>query len=488
MKNQKGITLISLIVVIIVIFILMGISMQAIVGDNSLINKSRDSSISQRFAIYYDELNASKMNSDIGDVLSEYDKNYENTEKIIGIISEYTEMKKFIPSLREDDAKYIRIVGGELALVGNDVNVIDIAENTETDLYSTDDELDYKYEMYLVEQYIKNKNSIGYEMPGLENMSQEIAGKKYSDGWNYVTKEDISSDGFLKGVELKHAPYIVKLGKNYVQSIDGDDYKGIWTYTFNYNGDDDIVLSSMLTAIDDTSTRSSDAWGSFKFHKDTLHNFILNPTYNNDTGSLQLKEVERTENGETITECTKIPYLDVDQRLSLNEKYSICITVKGSIYYDGHDPRNESNILPNALVALSDKGGKYVAWIGFYNGYIYVYSFQSFLSYAQIENGEYENGFSRIKLDDSLNNEYMNIQYTAERGGKTKLYINGELITTFDSGEEYYTYDILTIGDLRKNRGIRYDGEIYNFALYGKILSEDEIRHNWEYTKNKLGL
>ena len=492
MKNEKGITLLSLMVTVLVIIILMGISINYIIGDNSLILQAKSSAISQRFSTYEDELNASKMNSDIGDVLSEYDTNYENTERITGIIKEYQEMKKFIPSLIEEDAKYIRIVGNDLVLIGNDAIISEIAQNTNLEVYETEEELSYKYEMYLVEQYAKKVGSVGIEMPGLQNLSKEIAGKIYSDGWNYVTAEDISSNGILNGMPLNHAPYIIKPGRNYVQSIAGDDYKGIWTYSFNYKGDDDeIVLSSMLTAIDNTSIRNENSWGGFKFYTDTSHNYILPPTYNSSTGSLQLKETDRVENNNTIQEYTKIPYQEVDQRLALNEKYSICVTVKGTIMQCG----STTGVVSNSIVALSDQGGKYVTWIGMCNGFLHVYTFSTYnysklLEHKDMEvlNGENGDGFASIRLDNNLDNEYINIQVVAERGENSDIYINGEHKLTFKSGNEIFSYDVVTIGDLRRGRGLRYDGEIYNFALYGKLLSEEEVRHNWEYTRNQLGL
>ena len=35
---------------------------------------------------------------------------------------------------------------------------------------------------------------------------------------------------------------------------------------------------------------------------------------------------------------------------------------------------------------------------------------------------------------------------------------------------------------------MKYYGNVYNYALYGDVLTEDEIAQNWNYTKNELNI
>ena len=65
---------------------------------------------------------------------------------------------------------------------------------------------------------------------------------------------------------------------------------------------------------------------------------------------------------------------------------------------------------------------------------------------------------------------------------------HGILIKTFDSGVTRYTYNRITIGDLRPGRDLKYEGSIYNFALYSEILEQYAIDHNWRYTQWQLGI
>ncbi len=86
-------------------------------------------------------------------------------------------------------------------------------------------------------------------------------------------------------------------------------------------------------------------------------------------------------------------------------------------------------------------------------------------------------------------NKYLNIMITAEKGQETKVYLNGELASTFESGNiPYQSNPELSIGDLRGERGLHFKGTIYNFALYNKVLSEDEVKAVWNYYNNQMNI
>ena len=82
----------------------------------------------------------------------------------------------------------------------------------------------------------------------------------------------------------------------------------------------------------------------------------------------------------------------------------------------------------------------------------------------------------------------MNIQVTASRLGKTRVYINGSLIREFDSGGDTVSYKIATIGDLRPSRGLKFNGKIYDLALYNTELSTSAVNFNWSHAKNTWGI
>lgn len=57
MKNEKGITLIALVITIIVLLILAGVSIAMLTGDNGLLTKSKESAAASAIAAAKDEIN-----------------------------------------------------------------------------------------------------------------------------------------------------------------------------------------------------------------------------------------------------------------------------------------------------------------------------------------------------------------------------------------------------------------------------------------------
>ena len=96
-----------------------------------------------------------------------------------------------------------------------------------------------------------------------------------------------------------------------------------------------------------------------------------------------------------------------------------------------------------------------------------------------------KNGYAIIDIS-QYNNKYINVNIVAERGKQTKVYINGSLVSTFNSGSNIFTYKTFVIGDLRSGRGMKFIGNVYNFGLYGILLSEEQVAQNWAYTKYQL--
>ena len=72
------------------------------------------------------------------------------------------------------------------------------------------------------------------------------------------------------------------------------------------------------------------------------------------------------------------------------------------------------------------------------------------------------------------------IVVTAQKTGNIKLYINGEMKTsgTIESGIDWADAT-LTIGDLRENRGLGFDGKLDDLIIYSTIISDDEIKKQY---------
>ena len=165
------------------------------------------------------------------------------------------------------------------------------------------------------------------------------------------------------------------------------------------------------------------------------------------------------------------PIVDLKlNNVDVSEGYSINITVKA--------PTDQFvNNLQGTLVAISQANANYLSWVGFNRNYINIFSYYSGQAFGK--NVEYaKKGFLSTNILE-YDNQLINIQITAEREGLTNLYINGSFIKSFSSGGSNLAYDSITIGDLRPGRNLKFTGNIYDFALYDRKLTDEEVQQNY---------
>ena len=245
--------------------------------------------------------------------------------------------------------------------------------------------------------------------------------------------------------------------------------------------DNSFKLTNAITYVGETSIKDEEHYGnlySTSLYKGPVG--IEGGVYNDNNGNLQYDE-----NGALILDKNNaIPVLEVNKKYMIGEEYSINVTVEGDVYQKGND------IFFATIMALSDNINQFISAIGIYNGYLHIYSYKD----SRTDSAKYEylnkefidKGFASIDIS-KYKNQVMNIQVIAKRSEETKVYINGELILTFKSGDEKFTYNYATIGDLRVGRNLKFTGKIYNFAIYGVALNENEVQENYNEAK-KYGI
>ena len=133
-----------------------------------------------------------------------------------------------------------------------------------------------------------------------------------------------------------------------------------------------------------------------------------------------------------------------------------------------------------------------LCWFGFKKGCFQIYSYLGSKTPSDI-NGEFYDpdnypGFLSKTLPRKYDNQIMNIQITANTNEKTNIYLNGELWTSFDSGEGTGDFFEATIGDLRALRGVKFIGNFYDISVYPRELTEEEVKENWEYAQSKWNI
>ena len=136
------------------------------------------------------------------------------------------------------------------------------------------------------------------------------------------------------------------------------------------------------------------------------------------------------------------------------------------------------------IASIGDGNTKYKSWISIYRGYLHVYSYFSGSSKSNILKELVEPGFISFDIS-KYSNQIMNIQITATKDGNTRVYINGEKLKEFTSGGGDIATTHVTIGDLRPQRNLKFKGTIYDFSMYNVELTEEQVKNNWNYAKNK---
>lgn len=171
-----------------------------------------------------------------------------------------------------------------------------------------------------------------------------------------------------------------------------------------------------------------------------------------------------------------IGVLNIDDSMNVLDEFTAYMTFKGDA-----NQLESSKRYATAAIAISDDMSAYLLWIGYYGGYMHVYV------YSDTNRREYNKvatEVSFVSIDaKKYSNKIINLQVVGKRGGKSKLYINGSLIASFDTNSEVINFRKATIGDLRPGRGLKFEGTIYDVALYNRALTSSEITTNWNYAK-----
>ncbi len=486
--NQKGITMIAMIISIIVIIILSAISIAYLMGENSIISQADRASTVTEFAGYKEQVVLQNINQYIEDELKE---NAETSLMYNIILGE--EVKQIIPNLPDELIGQIVIIDNEITYITDVITeeVLEL-ENLGYQIIGTND-LEYRIELQMIENAVEIIKENGYQKIGdavatlsyPENV--QVAGISYGEGWHILGDGDSngSNQNILDQIEkiesieitdeekeyFKNSPYIVTYADGYVQSIEGksileDTERETWKYSYNYNGElDGILTNNLLTAVIDKSEKTETKWGDF------------------DNYGSEFSYRENGENSGLIT-GESVAYIEISEQNKINDQYTISVVVEGttnqiSTEYSVNNYPDGVRRHGKTILAISNTVNNYTCWMSIVENNLRVYV------YNNINKMTAEDGFISIDVSE-YDNKFMHIQVTAKKGGEAKVYINGELKATFSAGAEVLPDHTLTIGDLRPGRNLKYEGTVYDVAIYGKELTDQELLNNWNYVKSQF--
>lgn len=322
----------------------------------------------------------------------------------------------------------------------------------------------------LISYKITVKNNSTTDIYKLRNITEVINSNSSS---NYVADIDLADGILIK--PLRELTFTISY--NYDSSIEDNSHRQILFFDFRWNYTFGAVTDHLITISNDEN-KSDGLYGDFGVltSSDSLLNDMCTyeSCYSDNNGNFEYD----ISGGLVLDQDNPIGTLNIDQSMSVEDEYSVYTTFKADSSQAGDDS------FPATIVAISEGNALYLTWIGIYQNYLHIYSYRSSNAMSEIN---YEHQLeSFISFDISkYSNKTINLQVTGIRGGKTNVYINGELLKTFTSGSAVVNYNFATIGDLRPGRNLKFTGTIYDIALYNKALSSDEVNTNWLYAQEK---
>ncbi|MCI8273739.1 MAG: LamG domain-containing protein [Clostridia bacterium] len=481
--KENGITLIVLVITIIVLVIIAFASI-SILSDNGAINQSSRAKVVSEFEDIREQVKIYRVKGEA----TENDRRYLNIEEAKKALKNISDTYENRIGLYREDLVYLGKEDSKYGQYAKECGYIV--------LDMTPEEFKYYIELGVVEDRIREikeykKDQVGRTL-GTNSAPEEIqiGENEYDYQWciigNYTDGEKANNtySSQFEDLELKditHAPYLVNYRNGKVLSIDGMIMydERVLVHSFSNMAS---ILSKALTYVDEDTKKTGEYFGNL--YTSSMYTGEIQENseakYDDNGGLLQYDN----DGALVLDKDNAIPVIEVKEKYEINEGYSVSCTVNGDVEQHGEGELGSSYKFPRTILALSDVDGSYISWIGYFHGYLHVYSFKK--GSCESVNYEYEEqGFASIDIK-KYQGQTINIQVVAKRGGKTKVYINGELIKVFASGSEKFEYKYATIGDLRMGRNLKFIGKIYNLAIYGEALEEDEVQEIWNYVKDFL--
>ena len=130
--NEKGITLVSLVITIIVMLILAGVSLSMVVGEGSVLENAKRASFATRMSSY-----AEAYELKVGGMLDE--KTHLPIDRTTLTVYNPEEVKKYVTNLDPADEDKFKILNGELCYVGEDELEKEIANGQAMRVATVDD-------------------------------------------------------------------------------------------------------------------------------------------------------------------------------------------------------------------------------------------------------------------------------------------------------------------------------------------------------------
>ncbi len=495
LNAEKGITLISLVLTIIILLILATITMSMILSDTGILGQAQNAEFLTEYASYKEAMDLIEGE----DVLEEHLEESEDPETSLTYnIIRGTRLPEILPNVEQEVMDKIIKIDGELIYITDEFN-----ENTK-DLQSigyrivAKKDIEYMIELQMIENLVELSNKYDYLEIGkqVETIAYPdtvyIVGLAFGDGWNVLGDGDENGDNtnILKEIEeldkfilteeeksyLKNSPYVVSYETNdYVLSIDGkqtstQETENDYTYSYNYPIPIGYISNNIYAAVTEKADKTEENYGEFEeVNKEEVIEYTEDK-YGN---------IGFVANGNPVAMPLQ------DSEVNINEQYTLSVLIEGTTNQKTTSGTGSTVYYPDGkryygatVIAISSGMEKYTAWISMAEGYLRVYVYSTI---------NISKGFTYVDVSE-FDNKYMHIVITAQKGRDANLYINGSLKSTFAIDNYTFNNTEITLGDLRPGRGLFYNGNIYDVLVYDRVLTKNEIDYTWNYVKRQYNI
>jgi hypothetical protein len=106
------------------------------------------------------------------------------------------------------------------------------------------------------------------------------------------------------------------------------------------------------------------------------------------------------------------------------------------------------------------------------------YNYWLYLDNKNIQISAYSSTYPNLTISNIIqtNNIWYHIVFTAIKGGSIKVFLNGTKIGEGSAGNTYTASGNVTIGDLRVDRNLRFNGQIDDVRIYNYALTSEQVK------------
>lgn len=290
MNKREGITLIALVITIIVLLILAGVSINLLVGENGVLLKAQNASITNRYARYFEEFQMNKAGAMIEQGI--------NADLAVNILGTDEEFLSYVPNIFEEDKSKFEIMAGNLVYTGKDTREEEIAKNV--GMFSQYDQSLYdiigkEFELYI--QTIESAKANG-EIPasilGLRTATFEQINSYLADGKKLPQK--YKNDFVLSSGVLTYT------GTNEERLILLSTSSTLAQYIRPATGNPKLLLTNYVAPVSGVVAESSSSDGKTMYKIKTNDESFWSVRIDNQSGSIRYGTVLKYEGvGGTIT-------------------------------------------------------------------------------------------------------------------------------------------------------------------------------------------